>query len=112
MLLSLFVPCSLAFTTWLQGHLLPCPFKYFTGIDCPGCGFQRSVVALMQGQLNTSLALYPATIPLLLAIVYTFADNFFKLDTPQKVIKKTSYITVAGIMLISYTLKMAHLYGL
>lgn len=108
----LFAPCSMAFTTWLQGHLLPCPFKYFTGIDCPGCGFQRSVVALMQGQWSASLALYPATIPLLLAIIYTLADNFFKLDTPRKIIKTSAYITVASIMLISYTIKMAHLYWL
>jgi hypothetical protein len=110
--LLLFVPRNPVFTTWLRGHLLPCPFKYLTGIDCPGCGFQRSVLALLQGDLKGSLILYPATIPLILAIIYTVADNFLKLDTPQKAIKKTSYITVAGIMLISYIIKTGHLYGL
>ncbi|OOQ58908.1 hypothetical protein BC343_07300 [Mucilaginibacter pedocola] len=100
------------FITWLKGHLLPCPFKYFTGIDCPGCGFQRSVIALVQGDLKVSLLLYPATIPLLLAIAYTVADNFYKLDTPKKTIKKSAYITVGSVMLISYTIKMVHLYWL
>lgn len=56
--------CShLVFIQWLQHHLLTCPFKYLTGIDCPGCGFQRSLIALVQGNFHQSLALYPPTIP-------------------------------------------------
>jgi hypothetical protein len=112
MQLSLFVPCSLAFAAWLRGHLLPCPFKYVTGIDCPGCGFQRALLALLQGDFKSSLALYPAAIPLLLAVIYTLADSFYKLDTPKKTIKTTAYITVACVILISYTVKMVHLYWL
>lgn len=33
------------------GHMPRCPFKWLTGFDCPGCGSQRAVRALMRGEL-------------------------------------------------------------
>jgi hypothetical protein len=104
--------CSrLIFINWLQNHLLPCPFKYFTGIDCPGCGFQRSVMALIQGNLYKSFALYPAAIPLLLFFAYGLADKFFKLDTSKNIIKKSLFIFIGSIVLVSYSIKLLGLYG-
>lgn len=46
-------------TSWLEGHLLGCPFKRLTGLDCPGCGLQRSVIALLKGDIPGSLRIYP-----------------------------------------------------
>jgi len=98
------------FIHWLQNHLIPCPFKYLTGIDCPGCGFQRSVIALLQGDLDKSFTLYPPAIPLLLFFAYGAADNYFKLDTPKFLVKKTLFMITGNIVLISYCLKMWGLY--
>jgi hypothetical protein len=99
--------CSrLVFINWLQNHLLPCPFKYLTGIDCPGCGFQRSVMALIQGNLYKSFQLYPAAIPLLLFFAYGLADKFFKLDTAKNTFKKTFFVVTGVIILVSYGIKM------
>lgn len=104
--------CSqLGFIHWLQGHLLPCPFKYLTGIDCPGCGFQRSVIALIQGDFQKSFILYPPAIPLILFFLYGIADRLFKLDNEKAVIKKTVFMINGSFVLISYFLKMWHLYG-
>jgi hypothetical protein len=104
--------CSqLMFISWLQNHLLPCPFKYLTGIDCPGCGFQRSVIALLQGDLHKSFSLYPAAIPLLLFFTYGLFDKFLKLDNSKDTVKKTLFIIVGAMLLISYTVKMWRLYG-
>ena len=104
--------CSqLLFIDWLQNHLIPCPFKYFTGIDCPGCGFQRSVLALMQGNLHKSLLLYPPAIPLLLFFAYGVADKYFKLDTPKYHVKKTLFVITGGIILVSYGFKLLSIYS-
>jgi hypothetical protein len=104
--------CSrLLFISWLQKHLLTCPFKYLTGIDCPGCGFQRSVIALILGDLHKSFTLYPPTIPLLLFFAYGLADSFFKLDNSTGQIKKTCFIITGSIVLVSYVIKMWGLYG-
>jgi hypothetical protein len=50
--------------------LLPCPAKHFFHIDCPGCGLQRSVVALCEGNFAESLALYPATLPIFALLMF------------------------------------------
>lgn len=104
--------CSrLDFTNWLQNHLLPCPFKYLTGIDCPGCGFQRSVIALAQGNLYKSFQLYPAAIPLLLFFAYGLADKFFQLDNSKNHFKKTLFVITGAIILSSYGIKLWGLYS-
>lgn len=103
--------CSrLTFINWLQNHLLKCPFKYLTGIDCPGCGFQRSVIALLNGNLHQSLRLYPSTIPLLFFFAYVLMDKFLKLDTQKHVIKKAGFILIGSLILITYGIKMWGLY--
>ncbi|GGB28296.1 MULTISPECIES: DUF2752 domain-containing protein [Mucilaginibacter] len=110
--IMIYASCSrLGFIHWLQGHLIPCPFKYLTGIDCPGCGFQRSVVALIQGDFQKSFFLYPAAIPLILFFIYGIADVIFKLDTDKAVVKKTIFMINGSIVLISYVIKMWHLYN-
>jgi hypothetical protein len=104
--------CSqLVFIDWLQHHLIPCPFKYLTGIDCPGCGFQRSVLALIQGNLHKSFILYPPAIPLLMFFAYGLADKFFKLDTSKNIIKKTLFVFVGAIIMVSYGIKMWNLFA-
>jgi hypothetical protein len=109
--MDLTIFCSqLNFLNWLQKHLLTCPFKYLTGIDCPGCGFQRSVIQLLKGNLHQSFILYPATIPLLLFFSYGLADAYFKLDTSKNSVKKSLFILNGSIVLISYGLKMWGLY--
>jgi hypothetical protein len=108
-----YIQCScghLLFIQWLQEHLLPCPFKYFTGIDCPGCGFQRSVIALVQGDFHKSFQLYPPAIPLLLFFAYGILDYRLKLDTKNEIIKKTGYMIVGTIIMISYCIKMYAVY--
>ena len=90
--------------------MLPCPFKYLTGIDCPGCGFQRSVLALMQGDLHKSFDLYPPTIPLLIFFAYGIADRFFKLDTKNELVKKTGFMIAGTIVMVSYCVKLYGLY--
>ena len=50
--------------SFLERNMLQCPYKQTFGIDCPGCGLQRSLLMLFQGNVCESLKLYPATIPL------------------------------------------------
>ena len=96
---------------WLQNHLIPCPFKYLTGIDCPGCGFQRSVMALLQGDIHKSFGLYPPAIPLLLFFAYGIVDRYLKLDTSKSTIKKSFFMVAGSVVLISYCIKMWGLYN-
>lgn len=33
-----------------------CPFRLLTGLSCPGCGFQRSLHALLHGQIQSAIS--------------------------------------------------------
>jgi hypothetical protein len=43
----------------LQGGPVLCPFRFLTGLPCPGCGMTRSVVALLHGDLAASVFYHP-----------------------------------------------------
>lgn len=90
---------------WLLNHLIPCPFKAFTGLDCPGCGFQRSVIALFYGNLQESWSLYPPTIPLL--ILFITVGIIFKLKLKNRfTISKVLALVVGNFVLMSYLIKI------
>lgn len=109
--IQLQISCTrLLFIGWLQDHLLPCPFKYLTGIDCPGCGFQRALLALLRGDLHGSFFIYPPTIPLLLFFIYGIADKFFTLDNKRGTLKKILFINISLIVVINYSIKIWGIY--
>lgn len=101
---------QLNFIKWLQVHLIPCPFKAITGMDCPGCGFQRSVIALIQGDIHGSLALYPAAIPILAAFFLQLMPRKFSNSTNFRAIRKALYIFCAVLVSTAYCVKLYHLY--
>lgn len=94
------------FIIWLKHHLIPCPFKYLTGVDCPGCGFQRAVIALVQGNLRESFVLYPPAIPLLLLFGYYFAGNFIKIDNSKSNLKRFFFVLVSTVVIVNYVFKI------
>lgn len=54
---------------WLTSTPSFCPFKVTTGLPCPGCGLTRSAVALLHGDLSTSVFFHPLGGPLLAAML-------------------------------------------
>ena len=98
------------FINWLQNHLIRCPFKFATGIDCPLCGFQRSVLQLIQGNFYKSFMLYPPAIPLLICFVYILADQYLRPGTPKNSIKKILFVFIGGLILLNYGVKLSGLY--
>lgn len=91
--------------SWLSDHLLPCPFKQFSGLDCPGCGIQRSILALMKGDLLMSFKLYPATGPIIGLLVFTLVHLKFDFKNGAFVIKML-YLFIAIIIVINYIYKI------
>jgi len=91
---------------WLQNHLLTCPFKKLTGIDCPGCGLQRSVVALLQGNIIKSIEFYPATLPILLIALLGIFEKYIPVNK-RKLITKPLYIFTGLLIAGSYIFKLS-----
>ncbi|RUT71908.1 DUF2752 domain-containing protein [Flavobacterium cupreum] len=44
----------------LEKFMLPCLFKTLFGIECLGCGFQRALFLLFQGEFSAAFQMYPA----------------------------------------------------
>ena len=93
------------FLYWLKHHLLTCPFKASTGIDCPGCGIQRSVIALVEGNFLVSFKLYPATVPIIGLIVFAIVHLKFDFKNGAFIIKMI-YIAITLIIVINYVYKI------
>ena len=89
---------------WLESHMMPCFYKQISGIDCPGCGMQRSFVFLLRGDLLASIRAYPALLPIFFTLTFTFLHLFFNFKNGAVIIKY-SFIISSIIILTNYILK-------
>jgi Protein of unknown function (DUF2752) len=53
-----------------SGIFPPCPFRYLTGLYCPGCGSLRAIHQLLHGNLRAAWGMNPLTVILLPFIAY------------------------------------------
>lgn len=74
-------------------------------MDCPGCGFQRSGIALLKGNVSESLQLYPALIPMLAFFIFLFLNQKFRFINSIKTVK-TGIASIFIIILVSYIFKL------
>lgn len=92
---------------WLQANQLICPVKKYVHIDCPGCGMQRSFIALLTGNIEASIRLHLATIPLLLFLLYSALHFFLKFRNGNRVIVYI-YLFITGLIVSNYIYKIVH----
>lgn len=52
-----------------QTHIFFCPFRTLTGLNCPACGNQRALYALLHGRLREAIAYNPYSIVLSLYLL-------------------------------------------
>ncbi len=90
---------------FIQRHASPCPFKSVTGMECPGCGFQRSLIELLRGNFIESLTLYPALLPILFTVLFYFIQIIFNLKKGALILKY-SFIISVSVIIISYLIKI------
>ncbi len=94
-----------SFIHWLEDHFMTCPYKALSGLDCPGCGMQRSFIELLKGHILESFILYPALLPTIFILLYTGCHLIFKFKNGATVIKY-SFISTVIIVLVSFFIKM------
>ena len=88
----------------LQEYMLPCLNKKLFGFECMGCGLQRSLSFILQGEFIAAFKMYPAIftlIPLALIILTSF---FYKFKYINKIINGLAIASVL-IIIISFTVK-------
>lgn len=91
--------------SWLDAHQLPCLIKTVFSVECPTCGIQRSMMALLKGDFMNSIKLYPALLPVLIFLFMVVFNNRIKFVNMQKFIKfGIPFIFI--IILLSYLNKL------
>ncbi len=90
-----------------EQYMLPCLNKKLLGIDCLGCGLQRSVHLLYQGEFIAALQMYPAIYPLILLFAFIGINVFFKFKYSNSIINILA-ITSITIIVLSYIIKLTN----
>ena len=92
----------------MDEYMIPCMNKKIFGVECPGCGTQRSIALLLDGEFIAAFFMFPAiytTILLFGFIALHFIDRSHKY---HKIIVGLAIVN-AVITIIAYIYKMSHL---
>ena len=79
--------------------MLPCMSKQLFGIDCPGCGIQRSVWLLFQGEFLAAFKMYPAIYPIMGLFAFLLLDRFFRIKYANTVSIALMILSVLMILI-------------
>ena len=90
-----------------EDYMLPCLSKQILGIECFGCGGQRAVSLLFNGEFIAAFKMYPAIYTLILLAVFFIYTFFFKIKYQEK-IKITLVVLNIAIIVISYIIKITN----
>ena len=82
----------------LEDYMLPCLNKKLFGMECMGCGFQRSVALLLHGDFIAAFKMYPAIYPLFALLIYVLLNLKFKFNNAQKIIRLLAIIAIILIV--------------
>ena len=92
----------------VEKYMLPCMNKSLFGIDCIGCGTQRSLLLLLNGEFTKAFYQFPAIYSTLLLFGLIGLHLIDKKRNYQKLIIGLA-ITNALIMIISYIYKLTNI---
>jgi hypothetical protein len=84
--------------------MFPCLSKTLIGVECLGCGFQRSLLFLLRGEFTASFQMYPALITTLLFLMVFSFHLIYKRFFSQKLIFALALINVV-FMIAGYAYK-------
>jgi hypothetical protein len=94
---------------WLEHHLFPCFFKSHFGMECPGCGMQRSLIALLKGNFHESLQYHLALIPFIITIILLLIQLRIKHVNGGKLVM-WAFIVTTSITIIQFVVRQILLF--
>lgn len=88
-----------------EEYMLPCMSKRLLGFDCPGCGLQRSLALLLDGDFIGAFTMYPAIYTLILLFGFIGINQFVKIKYANTI---TISLMISSVVLIltNYILKL------
>lgn len=94
---------------FFEAHYTSCSLKTAIGVDCPGCGMQRSIHALLQGNVSESFYFYPALFSLIFMFGFLVLHLVFNFKKGAKILIILFAIN-AAIILLNFIYKLLPLF--
>lgn len=88
----------------IKEYMLPCLNKKLIGLDCMGCGMQRSIVFVFKGEFIQAFNMYPAIYTLLLLFIVISYNFFYNFKYSSRIILILSIIN-GFIIVLSFIFK-------
>lgn len=88
----------------IEEFMLPCLNKKLFGLECMGCGMQRSLLLILKGDFIGALNMYPAIYTLIVLFGFIAINSFKKIRHSNIIITVLASIN-AIIIVSSYIIK-------
>lgn len=89
-----------------EEYMLPCLNKAFLGFECPGCGLQRAVVLLFQGEFTAAFHMYPPIYTLIPLFGFVFFNAIKPIKNSHRIILTLAILNVV-VIFGSYIIKIS-----
>lgn len=94
----------------MEEYMLPCMFKQLFGLDCIGCGIQRSIALLLNGNFADAFYMFPSIYTTILLFLFITLHILDKKHAYQKIIISLAILN-AIVMIIAYVYKLKTLFN-
>lgn len=94
----------------MEEFLLPCLNKQLFGMECYGCGSQRAVLLLFDGEFSAAFRIFPAIYSVMILLIFVLFNLFYRFKYDFS-IKIGLILLNAAIILINYVIKMMHFFN-
>lgn len=88
----------------MEDYMLPCMSKSLFGVECLGCGTQRSLLLLFEGEFVAAFKMYPAIYTTVFFFLFLFLHLIDKSRNYSKIVISLAIIN-AIVMIIAYYFK-------
>ncbi len=96
-----------AVVAWVPGvasHLYDaggeCPFRSATGLLCPFCGMTHATVALLRGDLGTTIAEHPFATVYVVGLAAMIRRSFGPTDQPMSIMARHFFVAAAVLFVL------------
>ena len=89
----------------MEEHMLSCMNKQLFGVECPGCGTQRAIAFLLEGEFYEAFKMFPAIYTLTLFFILLGLHLIDKKRNYSKLVIASAILNGA-VIIIAYFIKI------
>jgi hypothetical protein len=89
----------------MEDYMLPCLNKKLFGIECMGCGLQRSILLISEGDFVAAFNMYP---PIYTTLLFFIVVGLHFIDKSRNYLKIIVSLAIVNaiVMVVAYVIKM------